>query len=41
MKIRLTPQDLRGRLIGTRPAYGKYEKRSNGTIVADLDEIER
>lgn len=24
MKIRLTPQDLRGRLIGTRPAYEKY-----------------
>ena len=24
MKIRLTPQDLRGRLIGSRPAYEKY-----------------
>ena len=24
MKIRLTPQDLRGRLLGSRPAYGKY-----------------
>lgn len=24
MKIRLTPQHLRGRLIGNRPAYGKY-----------------
>ena len=24
MKIKLTRQDLRGRLIGTRPAYGKY-----------------
>ena len=24
MKVRLTPQDLRGRLIGNRPAYEKY-----------------
>lgn len=24
MKVRLTPQDIRGRLIGSRPAYEKY-----------------